>query len=278
MIRSLLLWVLVGIGLLSATPSWAGAEYQEFVLQNAVVATANGASMPVTKYTTVALDVTIATTATVTFEGSVSGAAWTSVYCVDAAFRATSTTATATGLYQCNVAGLNAFRARVSAWTSGAVTVYARATTAPSQTGGLVDAAGNGTVTLGTLFSGEDQTNNLLMTSGGVVRQTQILGTGGVPSTATDATTTPQILPTGRKTFTGRVTCTGTCVQTQKIYGTWRSTADNTLDDLICTIVLNKATADQASCPPTETNFSYWYVTTSLTSGTTPLSGVFVQY
>lgn len=128
------------------------------------------------------------------------------------------------------------------------------------------------------LFSGEDQTNNLLMTSGGVVRQTQILGTGGVPSTATDATTTPQILPTGRKTFTGRITCTGTCIQTQKIYGTWRSTADATLDDLVCTIVLNKATADQASCIPTETNFSYWYVVTTLTSGTTPLAGVFAQY
>jgi hypothetical protein len=128
------------------------------------------------------------------------------------------------------------------------------------------------------LISGEDQANNLLMTSGGVVRQTQILGTGGVPSTATDATTTPQILPTGNKTFTGRITCTGTCVQTQKIYGTWRSTADNTLDDLICTITLNKSTADQASCQPTSVNYSYWYVTTSLTSGTTPLSGIFVQY
>ncbi len=140
------------------------------------------------------------------------------------------------------------------------------------------DLAGNARVTQGTLMAGEDQTNNLLMTSGGVVRQTQLLGTGGGPSTATDATTTPTTLPTGHKTFTGRITCTGTCVQTQKIYGTWRSTADNTLDDLVCTIVLNKSTADQASCIPTETNFSYWYVTTSLTSGTTPLAGIFVQY
>jgi len=133
-------------------------------------------------------------------------------------------------------------------------------------------------VALTTLLACEDKLNHLCLTSGGVVRQTQILGTGGVPSTATDTTTMPQILPTGRKTFTGRVTCTGTCVQTQKIYGTWRSTADNTLDDLVCTIVLNKATADQASCIPTETNFSYWYVTTTLTSGTTPLAGIFVQY
>lgn len=140
------------------------------------------------------------------------------------------------------------------------------------------DLVGNQYGTLGTLLAGEDQLNNLSMASGGAVRRTQILGTGGFPSTATDATTTPQILPTGRKTFTGRVTCTGTCVQTQKIYGTWRSTADATLDDLVCTIVLSKATADQASCIPTETNFSYWYVVTTLTGGTTPLAGVFAQY
>ena len=140
-----------------------------------------------------------------------------------------------------------------------------------------VDLAGNQRVTLGTLFSGEDQTNNLLMISGGVVRQTQILGTGGVPSTATDATTTPQILPTGKKTFTGRVTCTGTCVQTQKVYGTWRSTADATKDDLIGTITLNASTSDQASFA-TDINYSYWYVVTTLTSGTTPLAGIFVQY
>jgi hypothetical protein len=160
----------------------------------------------------------------------------------------------------------------------GTATAAAPTYTEGAQGAFSFDLSGNLRVTLGTLLSGEDPANYLLMTSGGVVRQTQILGTGGVPSTATDATTTPQILPTGRKTFTGRITCTGTCVQTQKIYGTWRSTADNTLDDLICTIVLNKATADQASCPPTETNFSYWYVTTSLTSGTTPLAGIFVQY
>ena len=140
------------------------------------------------------------------------------------------------------------------------------------------DLSGNARVTLGTLIAGEDTTNNLLMTSGGLVRQTQILGTGGIPSTATDATTTPQVLPTGTKTFTGRITCTGTCVQTQKIYGTWRSTADATKDDLVCTITLNASTSDQASCAGVRSNYSYWYVATTLTSGTTPLAGIFVQF
>lgn len=140
------------------------------------------------------------------------------------------------------------------------------------------DLSGNLRVTQGTLTACEDQTNNLCMTSGGVVRFTQILGVGGIPSTATDTTTTPQIVPTGTKTFTGRVTCTGTCVQTQKIYGTWRSTADATKDDLICTITLNATTSDQASCAGIFQNWLYYYVVTSATSGTTPLAGVFAQF
>ena len=156
----------------------------------------------------------------------------------------------------------------------------AAAPTRTEGTGGSFsfDLSGNARVTLGTLIAGEDTTNNLLMTSGGLVRQTQILGTGGIPSTATDSTTTPQVLPTGTKTFTGRITCTGTCVQTQKIYGTWRSTADATKDDLVCTITLNASTSDQASCAGVRSNYSYWYVATTLTSGTTPLAGIFVQF
>ncbi len=138
-----------------------------------------------------------------------------------------------------------------------------------------VDLANNLRVTLGTLISGEDQTNNLLMTSGGVVRQTQILGTGGVPSTATDATTTAQIVPTGTKTFFGTVTCTGTCVQTQKIYGDWNSDAAN--GELLCTLTLNATTVAFASCIVT-TDWSYYYVVTTATSGTTPLAGVFAMY
>jgi hypothetical protein len=140
------------------------------------------------------------------------------------------------------------------------------------------DLTGSRTATLTTLLAGEDQTNNLLMTSGGVVRQTQILGIGGVPSTATDSTTTPQLVPTGNKTFLGRITCTGTCVQTQKIYGSWRSTANAAQDDLVCTITLNASTSDQASCANITLNYSYWYVVTSGTSGTTPLAGIFAQY
>ncbi len=137
------------------------------------------------------------------------------------------------------------------------------------------DLAGNARVTLGTLLSGEDQTNNLMMTSGGAVRFTQILGTGLVPSTATDATSAVSLLPVGKKTLMGVVTCTGTCVQTQKIYGTWQSSTS--YGEELCTLNLNASTTAHASCI-IDTAWAYYFVVTTNTSGTTPLSGVFAMY
>lgn len=105
---------------------------QEMLLQNAAVATGGGAQLNVESYNSVAVEVTIATTATVTFEVSEHGAVWTPIACqaVGATTEAWVTTATATGLFQCNVAGMVAFRSEITAWTSGAVTVWGRATTA----------------------------------------------------------------------------------------------------------------------------------------------------
>lgn len=139
------------------------------------------------------------------------------------------------------------------------------------------DLDGNARFTMGTLLSGENQDSDLLMTSGGAVRLTQILGTGGVPSTATDATSATSILPVGTKTLMGVVTCTGTCVQTQKIYGTWLNTASGTNSELLCTLTLSDTTNAHASCNVTS-NWSYYFVVTTLTSGTTPLAGVFAMY
>lgn len=123
---------------LMATPLFAKEEYTDMVLQSAAVALGDGQALPVDRYTSVGVDVTVETTATVTFEGSVAGGAWSSVTCASSGSTSASlvTTASATGLYQCNVAGLKAFRARVSAWTAGAVTVFARATTAIATKGG----------------------------------------------------------------------------------------------------------------------------------------------
>ena len=142
------------------------------------------------------------------------------------------------------------------------------------------DLAGNARVTLGSLLSGEDQTNNLIMVSGGAVRYTQLVGTGGIPTTATDATTSATILPTGRKTFQGLVTCTGTCVQIQKIYGAQESSATVAKSALVCTLNpgASVATTSATDWCSTDLNFLYWFVVTSSTSGTTPLSAVLAQY
>lgn len=112
--------------------AWALGPKVEAVLQNAAVATGDGTALNVDGYTAVSVDVTIANTATVAFEASGKGTAWTALACtaVNNTAGALVTTVTATGLYQCNVAGLTSFRARISSWTAGAVTVFARGTTA----------------------------------------------------------------------------------------------------------------------------------------------------
>ena len=169
--------------------------------------------------------------------------------------------------------------------SSGTVSATATAA-APTLTEGdtaaplSVDLSGNLRMTLGTLISGEDETNNLLMTSGGVVRLTQIVGTGGVPSTATDATTSAQVLPVGKKTFHGLVTCTGTCVQVQKVYGAQESSATVAKSVLVGTIQMSGAGSNAPATGffTTDENFSYWFVVTSGTSGTTPLSSLMVMY
>lgn len=139
------------------------------------------------------------------------------------------------------------------------------------------DLSGSARVNLTTLLAGEDQYNNLIMTSGGATRLTQLVGTGGIPSTASDATTTAQLLMTGKKTFLGIVTCTGTCVQTQKIYGAFENSATVAKSELLCTLYLNASTTAKASCI-VDTNWQYYFVVTSATSGTTPLAGLFAMY
>ena len=126
---------MVGIGfliLLSVSPGWALEQYQSLTLQSAATATGNGTVLPVSQFTSVAVQVTISATATVTFEGTQDGSTWASTVCSSTANTSGTlvTSATATGLYQCSVAGLSHFRARISSYGSGTVTVNGRATTA----------------------------------------------------------------------------------------------------------------------------------------------------
>ncbi len=132
-------------------------------------------------------------------------------------------------------------------------------------------------VSLTTLLACEDQTNHLCMASGGAARMTQIVGTGNIPSTATDATGTAVALMVGKKTFLAVETCTGTCTQTIKIYGAFENSATVAKSVLLCTLILSASTTASDFCT-TDLTFMYYFPVTSGTGGTTPLSGVFAMY
>lgn len=139
------------------------------------------------------------------------------------------------------------------------------------------DTAGNKPVTIGTLLSGEDQTNNLLMTSGGAVR-----GTEGnlINSAVGDATSAAFTLPTGYKTITGRITGAGAVAQVITIYGGTSSSMAAATSDVVCTITLSGtsgAAGTAYSCPPFVSPFLYYKAVTSGSSGTptTILTGTY---
>ncbi len=85
-----------------------------------------------------------------------------------------------------------------------------------------------------TLGSGEDQTNNLLMTSGGKVKQTTI-----VSGAVGDATGTAVEVPTGKKVFHATITGAGAVVQVIKLYGGTVVGMVAATSPLLCTINLN---------------------------------------
>lgn len=126
-------------------------------LQDAAVATGRGTAFPCLGAGAVLFDVSIATTATVAFEAAFLASTanntetgWTAIDAVarNGGAKATSTTATGKFLVLCS--GEAQVRARISAWTAGAVTVKARAIPA-DQVGAVladieVQAAANQTV------------------------------------------------------------------------------------------------------------------------------------
>lgn len=101
---------------------WVGIE----TLQNAAVATGNGTPISLKGWSEMGLQVTGITTATVTFEGTVDGTNYVSVGLAAVATGTVATSATADGMfYLPRGLHLNMFRARISAWTSGTITVKA---------------------------------------------------------------------------------------------------------------------------------------------------------
>ena len=126
-------------------------------------------------------------------------------------------------------------------------------------------------VSLADLISGEDQTNDLIKTSGGAVRQTTVTS-----SVTTNTTSTAVAVPTGSKSFYGQVVGTGAVTQTQAIYGDIDNDAANGI--LLCTLTLSGTTRTQDACPVVTANFSYYYVVTTATTGTSATGAVYAMY
>lgn len=105
-----------------------GGQYEKVVMQDAAVATGNGTAAASTSgsggcYTTLTVQITGITTATITFEATIDGSNWVAIAFTNLNAGTDATTATANGLYRATVLGLVSVRARISSWTSGAITV-----------------------------------------------------------------------------------------------------------------------------------------------------------
>lgn len=106
------------------------AHSKQATLQSAAAATGNGAVFDVTGYSAIGAQVTGTFVGTVTWEVTVDGSTWVGILLAPPSTGTGALTATAPGVFTASVAGLTQFRARVSAYTSGAITVTALATVA----------------------------------------------------------------------------------------------------------------------------------------------------
>jgi len=101
------------------------------VMQNAAAATGNGTVLPMDGAKAAAFQVTGTFTATITFEATVNGVDWVTYALSDISTttRTHQTTQNSASIYVADdAAGLAAIRARISAHTSGTVTVMGIAT------------------------------------------------------------------------------------------------------------------------------------------------------
>lgn len=119
---------------LARLPAYAIDPAVQTTMQSAQASTGNGTAASTAGYASIGVQVVMSATATVNFEANVDGSNWVAVTCVLSSDLSTASSATASGLYQCNVSGYNQLRARVSANT-GTVDVKALATTTALKNG-----------------------------------------------------------------------------------------------------------------------------------------------
>jgi hypothetical protein len=106
---------------------------RNFLFQDKAKTTGDGEELIVTDqaegaYETLTIQITGTFVGTVTFEGSIDGVNYVSLLASDVTTGATATTTTAAGIFRVDVTGLYKVRMRVSAWTSGAITVLGNLT------------------------------------------------------------------------------------------------------------------------------------------------------
>ena len=99
--------------------------YQTVVLQNAAAATGNGTSLDVSGMGTAHITVTGTFVGTVTFETQDAAGNWVSFLVQALGTTTLASSTTTTGVFRAGVGGFSTIRARVSAYTSGSITVTA---------------------------------------------------------------------------------------------------------------------------------------------------------
>ena len=109
------------------------------VLQNAATATGNGTAMNLSGIASVAVQTTGTFSATITWEASIDGSNWESVYAYNTRTSQSALTATAADIYLIPVAGFRLLRARISSYTSGSITATAIGTAHATSLGTPLD-------------------------------------------------------------------------------------------------------------------------------------------
>lgn len=106
-------------------------RYTTALLQNAAAAPGNGFALAgLEEFESVIVEVSGTFVGTITWEVSEDGITFYAVNVTPLATGTKATTATVAGVYAVPTLGVKQFRARISAWTSGTITVKARPTSA----------------------------------------------------------------------------------------------------------------------------------------------------
>lgn len=102
--------------------------YTKVTLQSAATSTGNGTAVECTPvsdgpYYSLTAQVRGITTATITWEGTIDGSNWVAIQATNLTSGTAATTTESDGLFRLTVHGLQMVRARISAYTSGTITI-----------------------------------------------------------------------------------------------------------------------------------------------------------